>query len=478
MTDPLEDREAVDKVVALVADEAVRFLAELDASPALPQGAAEAAERFGGPLPERGEGAVAALTELLRDGLPAAVRSSGPRMFHFVTGGVTPAALGADWLTSLLDQNAFAWVNTPLASRLETVSLEWLKDLFLLPSSWGGILTSGATLANFSALAAARHWYGERHGVDVEEAGLAALPPVPVLTGGHLHPSASKAFTMLGIGRSQVRPFVRDGAGRMDIDALGRALAELDGAPAIVAVTAGEPNAADVDPISRAADLAEEHGAWLHVDGAFGLFGRATPQTGDLLEGVDRAHSVIADGHKWLNVPYDCGFAFVRDASLLPKAFAAGAAYLPPLDDPRPNLGYSSPEMSRRARSLTVWATLRAYGRSGYRAMVERHLALARTLGEVVDAAPDFELLAPVSLNIVCFRYAPPGLAGDEDALNELNRSLGQAVLDDGRIYVGTTVYDSRVAFRPAIVNWRTTEPDVRLIADVIRELGERATVG
>jgi glutamate/tyrosine decarboxylase-like PLP-dependent enzyme len=260
-------------------------------------------------------------------------------MFHFVTGGVTPAALGADWLTSVLDQNAFAWVNTPLASRLETISLAWLKDLFGLPADWGAILTSGATLANFSALAAARHWYGERQGADVEEAGLASLPPVPVLTGGHLHPSASKALTMLGIGRSQIRSFVADGTGRMDVDGLARALAGLGGTPAIVAVTAGEPNAADVDPIARVADLAEEHGAWLHVDGAFGLFGRVTPQTGDLLDGVDRAHSVIADGHKWLNVPYDCGFAFVRDGSLLPKAFAAGAAYLPPVDDPRPTWG-------------------------------------------------------------------------------------------------------------------------------------------
>jgi glutamate/tyrosine decarboxylase-like PLP-dependent enzyme len=478
MTDPIEDLAAIDKVVALVADESVRFLAELDASPALPAGAAEAAERFGGPLPEQGEGAVAALAELLRDGLPAAVRSSGPRMFHFVTGGVTPAALGADWLTSVLDQNAFAWVNTPLASRLETISLAWLKDLFGLPASWGAILTSGATMANFSALAAARHWYGERHDADVEQVGLAALPPVPVLTGGHLHPSAAKAFTMLGIGRSQIRSFVRDGAGRMDVDALARALEELRGAPAVVSVTAGEPNAADIDPIERVADLAEEHGAWLHVDGAFGLFARTTPEAAGLLDGVDRAHSVIADGHKWLNVPYDCGFVFVRDASLLPKAFAAGAAYLPPVDDPRPNLGYLSPEMSRRARSLAVWATLRAYGRGGYRAMVERHLAYARTLGEVVDAAPDFELLAPVSLNIVCFRYVPPAVAGNEDALNDLNRTLGQAVLDDGRVYVGTTVYDGRVAFRPAIVNWRTTEADVRMILDVIRELGERARTG
>src|SRR6185437_736386 len=154
-----------------------------------------------------------------------------------------------------------------------------------------------------------------------------------------------------------------------------------------------------------------------------------TPESGDLLEGVDRAHSVIADGHKWLNVPYDCGFAFVSDPLLLPKAFAAGAAYLPALDDPRPNLGYHSPEMSRRARSLAVWATLRAYGRAGHRAMIERHVELAHRLAEQVDAAPDLERLADVPLNVVCFRYRPAGV--DDDRLDDLNRRLGDAVLAD-----------------------------------------------
>jgi glutamate/tyrosine decarboxylase-like PLP-dependent enzyme len=168
--------------------------------------------------------------------------------------------------------------------------------------------------------------------------------------------------------------------------------------------------------------LAEEHGAWLHVDGAFGLFARVTAQAAPLLEGVDRAHSVIADEHKWLNVPYDCGFAFVPDASLLPKAFAVCAACLPPVEDPRPNLREPEPEQSRRARSLAVWATLRAYVLGGYRAMVERHLAVARARWARCRCCPDFELVAPVSLNIVCFRYAPPALAGNEDALNDLNR--------------------------------------------------------
>jgi glutamate/tyrosine decarboxylase-like PLP-dependent enzyme len=233
---------------------------------------------------------------------------------------------------------------------------------------------------------------------------------------------------------------------------------------------AGEVNAGDFDPIGALADLAEEHSAWLHVDGAFGLFARVTPRAAALAEGVERAQSVIADGHKWLNVPYDCGFAFVRDPGLLGQVFSLSAAYLPDPADPRPNFGNLGPEASRRARSLTVWATLRAYGRAGYRALVERHLDLAQRLARRVDEAPDLELLADVSLNIVCFRFRPSGVP-DAD-LDDLNARLGEDVLADGRVYVGTTRYEGRIAFRPAIVNWRTRAEDVDLLVDVIRELG------
>jgi glutamate/tyrosine decarboxylase-like PLP-dependent enzyme len=201
------------------------------------------------------------------------------------------------------------------------------------------------------------------------------------------------------------------------------------------------------------------------------LFARVTPRTGTLAAGIERADSVIADGHKWLNVPYDSGFAFVRDPMWLPKAFTASADYLPSPDDPHPNFGYFGPEMSRRARALAAWASLRAYGREGYRAMVERHLDLARRLAERVDAEPSLERLAEVSLNIVCFRFHPPGFG--EDRLDDLNRRLGEAIIGDGRVYAGTTTYDGRVALRPAIVNWRTTERDVDLLVDVVVELGE-----
>jgi glutamate/tyrosine decarboxylase-like PLP-dependent enzyme len=452
MPDPLELKREEVCALELVLDAAKTYLNELDDAPVL----ASRERRFGGPLPEEGGGAASALAELIASSA-VATRSSGPRFFHFVTGGTTPAALGADWLTSLLDQNAFSAVSSPLGVEVEEVAIRWLRELFELPESWGGVLTTGATMANFVGLAAGRRWWAQQHGVDVDERGLAGLPAMPIFSTDAIHVSARKALAMLGLGRETAR--------LVDVEALERGLAEAG--PAIVIGNLGEVNDGRIDDLARMADLVERRGAWLHVDGAFGLFARLTPRTAALTEGVERADSVISDGHKWLNVPYDCGFAFVRDRELLKEPFRLTAAYLPSDETP-------SPEASRRARALAVWATLAAYGRSGYRAMVERHLDLAQHLGRRVEEEPDLELLAPVTLNIVCFRYRPSCLG--EEELDELNARLGEDVLADGRVFFGTTRYGGRVAFRPAIVNWRTTERDVDLIVDVLLELAERRT--
>jgi glutamate/tyrosine decarboxylase-like PLP-dependent enzyme len=467
--DPILDRDSLQDCLRLVAEEAADYLAKVDSAPARPP-QPDAANDIAGALPDEGAGSLEALRTLIDAAEGSATRSAGPRFFHFVMGGGTPAALAADWLTSAIDQIGFNWVSSPFAMRLEQISVDWLKELFALPAEWSGVLTSGATMANFTGLAAARRWWGQQHGVDVEEDGLSGLPAVPVFGGGHVHASAVKALSMLGIGRQRVRTFTADATGALDSDALERELAGLDGEPAILVATAGEVNAGGFDPIARMADLAEKHNAWLHVDGAFGLFAAVSPATGALVEGIDRAHSVAVDGHKWLNVPYDCGAAFVHDPALHTGAFSASAAYFGPEEAERPVFSNLAPEMSRRARSLAVWATLRAYGRSGYQAMVERHVGLARRLAEQVDAEPDLERLADVPLNVVCFRYRPRGIA--EDDLGELNRRLGQAVLDDGRVYFGTTDYGGKAAFRPAIVNWRTREEDVDLIVPTVVELG------
>jgi glutamate/tyrosine decarboxylase-like PLP-dependent enzyme len=462
-------REEVDEVLQLVAGEARSYLAAVDERPLREEKAEDFADAFAGPLPERGSGAMEALRELLDRGLPASVTSSGPRFFHFVIGGVTPAALGGAWLTDAIDQNPGLWTASPMGSELGRVSVEWLRDLFGLPEGWGGTLVTGGTMANYVGLAAARRWWGLKHGVDIESQGMSGLPAVPVFSSGYIHSSAKKALAMLGIGRERLGILSRDDAGRLDLGALGSALGEAGG-PAIVVANAGEVNAGDFDPISDIAELAEQHDAWLHVDGAFGLFAALSPRTQHLVAGVERAQSVAADGHKWLNVPYDCGFTFVRDAALLDGFFSQSAAYLG-TDQEDPNLMRRTPESSQRARGIAVWATLRAYGREGYQAMVEHHLDLAQRVAGRVDEAPDLERLAQVALNIVCFRYHPPGV-DDEPTLNDLNQRLGQTVLADGRVYVGTTTYEGKTAFRPAIVNWRTRDEDVDLLVDVIRELG------
>ena len=310
MTNPSADE--IPSVIDLVAKHASSYLDGIDDRPVREAGAEEVALGFGGPLPESGVGAIAALEELA-GGFDATIRSAGARFFHFVNGGTTPAALGADWLVSATDQNVGAWVSSPLGARLEQVALAWLKELFGFPPSWSGILTTGATMANFTALACARRWAGLEQGVDVEEDGLASLPPIPVFGSGYMHPSDIKVLSMLGIGRANIHMLARDGVGRVDLQALETALRERGGAPSIVIVSAGEVNAGDFDPMDAMIDLGRRHGAWVHVDGAFGLFAALSERSRHLVEGVEHADSAIADGHKWLNVPYESGFAFVKD---------------------------------------------------------------------------------------------------------------------------------------------------------------------
>jgi glutamate/tyrosine decarboxylase-like PLP-dependent enzyme len=467
MGDPLSTSQDGIPALELVFEYARGYLADLDGPVRLP-GSDEAARAFSPDFPDEGEGALAAVRRLLELGAEAHVRSSGPRFFHWVIGGCTPAALAADWFASLVDQNAGAWSSSPLAVRLETISLAWLQELFRLPAAWGGVLTTGATTANFTALAAARQWWGERHGADVAAEGLGGLPTIPVLSSGYLHVSSLKALAMLGVGRDQVTYCQADGTGRLDVSMLEHELKRQHGAPAILIANAGEVNTGDFDPIEAMGDVAREHGAWLHVDGAFGLFARVSPRTAPLARGVEHADSVIADGHKWLNVPFDCGFAFVREPRLLTPVFSGLAPYTPE-DEP---FAFRSPEFSRRARALAVWATLAAYGRSGYQAIVERCLDIAQHVARQIEAAEDFELLAPARLNVVCFRYRPESVPAQ--ALDQLNLDIERAVLADGRVYVGTTRWAGVVGFRPAFVNWRTTPADADLMLETVRDFGRR----
>ena len=466
-------REEMEPVLRQVIAAARPYLAQLDTL-AVKETGAEQAAAFDLALPEFGMGAEEAVRYLGEYVRGAGVQVDGPRFFHLVAGGSTPAATGGDMLCTAFDQHAFAAMSSPAAVRLEQAMIDWLKDLFDLPASFGGTMVTGGTMANFVALACARQWALRRFGVDAAEEGAAGAPQVRILSGGYLHGSVKKAASMLGIGRRYVDTLSAGESGRVDLEALERSLAA--GGPTIVVANAGEVNAGEFDPIEAIADLARAHDAWLHVDGTFGLFARVSPDLAHLAAGAERGDSVTADGHKWLNVPFDTGFCFLREPALLREVFALEGAYLNDDPDAEGMLGLRGPEMSRRARALPVFATLAAYGRVGYRALVEHGVALARELAGEVEAADDFELLVPPRLCITSFRYRPAGLS--EEELDALNRALGEAILSDGRIYMGTTVSRGHVAFKPAFVNWRTSSADVQSIIEIVRELGERLRPG
>ena len=468
----VEFRREMDELMGQLGDQLSKVVGSIDDRIALPPQAGDVLADFREPLPETGNGAMATIEKLIELNDKAGGNVVGPKSYHFVIGGSTPAALGADLLATAYEAITYTWVLSPTGVEMEIQALDWLKELFGLPASWPGVMVTGATMANFVCLAAGRQWWGEQLGVDVSETGLSGLPQMPVLTSGFVHAATLKCLAVQGIGRGNVQRFMRDDFGRLDIDAMARALDALDGSPAMVVVNAGEVNAGEFDPVEEMIDLARAHNCWVHVDGAFGLFAAASPRTAHFVKGVEKADSVTVDGHKWLNVPYDSGYAFVRDHGLMARAFRYSADYLPDEDSDRPTMGAIGPESSRRARSFAVWATLKAYGREGQRRVVEHCLDIAQHFAGKVREADDFDLMNDPQLNIVSFRYNPGGMS--EEALDSFNEKLGEAMLTDGRFLVGTSRMGSRTIFRPAFSNWRTREEDVEEMLEVIREVANR----
>ena len=353
-------------------------IVETDERIALPPGSEAALADFHQPLPEEGCGSEAAIRQLLQLSDKAGGNTAGPKCYHFVIGGNTPAAHMAELFAAAYDAIPYTWVLTPVGVEMERQSLNWLKEMFGLNATWGGVMVTGASMANFVGLAAARQWWGEQLGVDVSEEGLYGMPQMPVLSSGFIHASTLKVLALQGIGRGNVQRFERDDFGRLDLSAFEDGLKALNGQPGLVVVNAGEVNAGEFDPVKEMIQLGKAHNCWVHVDGAFGLFARVSPRTEHFVEGIEDADSITVDGHKWLNVPYDSGYAFVRDQELMAKAFRYGADYLSDFDEARPTYGAIGPESSRRARSFAVWATLKAYGRSGQQRIVEHCLDIAR----------------------------------------------------------------------------------------------------
>ena len=418
------------------------------------------------PLPEVGCPPHEAVAEWFRRAEPGIVAGSGPRYFGFVQGGTTPAALAGDWLASAIDQNPATWVMSPAAAQTELVVLRWLKELFNLPSAWSGAVTSGATMSNLVGLAAARQWAGNRLGFDPAQDGLGGRPSIPIVSSTEIHASAIKALGTLGLGRGQVRR-VAAANGVIDLNEFEQALEAVPG-PVIVVGNAGEVNTGAFDDLAGMAERCAAHpgGAWLHVDAAFGLFAAASPRFAHLTRGIEQADSVGADAHKWLNVPYDGGFVFVRDANALRAAFDATGAYLTPPPGAGWNPSSHVPEMSRRFRALSFWCALRADGRAGYRAIVERCVDNARMFGDWVERTPGLELLAPVHLNVVCYRIRPDG--ADPASLDDINREANLALQAGGQAFVSPTIWNGKVAIRSAFDNWATQAHDVELLCEAV----------
>jgi glutamate/tyrosine decarboxylase-like PLP-dependent enzyme len=438
-------RRVLRKLLESAAQRAIGYLEELDSRGVAPGAQAVAGlERFREPLPDGPADPEEVLRLLDEVGSPATIATAGRRFFGFVIGGSLPVTLAANWLAGAWDQNSALYHVTPATALLEEVALGWLVDVFGLPAGTGGAFVTGATVANFSALAAARHAALERAGWDVEADGLFGAPPITVVVGEEAHPTLFKSLGMLGLGRNRVVKVPVDGQGRMRPEALPR----LSG-PTIVCVQAGNVNTGAFDPIQEVCRIAHAAGAWVHVDGAFGLWAAVAPSRAHLVAAIEEADSWATDAHKWLNVPYDSGLAFVRDPEALRAAMAITAEYLPTLSEHRNPSDYT-PELSRRARGVEVWAALRALGRSGLADMIERACRQARRFAEGLEAG-GCRVLNEVVLNQVLVTF------GDAATTERVIADL-QA---DGTCWCGGTVWQGQTAMRISVSSWATTEEDV-----------------
>ena len=413
---------------------------------------------LGGPLPHASTApadVVAALAAAAEAGL---VTTTGPRYFGFVTGGALPAAMAADWLAAAWDQNAALYVMSPAAAIVEEIAGAWLIELLGLPAHASIAFTTGCHMANFTALAAARHELLRRAGWDVEKQGLQSAPRLTVLVGDEVHVSVVGALRLIGIGSQTLVRVAADDQGRMRAEALDAALSHMNG-PAIVCAQAGNVNTGAFDPFDAIADACAGHGAWMHVDGAFGLWAAASDQLRPHVRGVNRADSWATDAHKWLNVPYDSGLAFTSHPEAHRAAMSMDASYLVrSAGEPREGMDWT-PESSRRARGLAVYAALRSLGRRGLEDMIDRCSALARRFGARLASDPSVAILNDVVLNQALVRV------GDSDARTA---DVLRRVQDERVCWLGGTTWHGVHAIRISVSNWSTTEEDIDRSAESI----------
>lgn len=441
------------EILADAAERAYGYLEGLEARRAGPDEAALAGmDKLDVDLAATGLPAADVLAELDRYGSPATMPSAGGRYFGFVIGGSLPAALAANILAGGWDQNAALNITSPIAARLEDIASRWLADLLRLPVSTAVGFVSGDTMANFCALAAARHALLKREGWNVADQGLYGAPEITVIVGEEVHVSIQKVLVMLGLGRSRVVTVPADAQGRMQVDGIP----EISG-PTIICTQAGNVNSGCFDPVGDICKRVEGSGAWVHVDAAFGLWARASSDLSHLVEGLELADSWATDGHKWLNVPYDSGMVFTREPDALPAALSGEAAYLEQGGEREP--WQYTPELSRRARGVEVWAALRSLGRQGVADMIERSCRQARRFADGLREA-GFEILNDVVLNQVLVSFGSA----------EFTREVIERIQRDGTCWCAGTEWQGRTAMRISVSSWATTDDDVeKSLAAMIR---------
>jgi glutamate/tyrosine decarboxylase-like PLP-dependent enzyme len=461
----MDDRRALLNRTAELAND---FLDRLPTRPVgLPVELDRLREALGGPLPEEPQAALKVVEDLARAAEPGLVGTAGPRYFGFVVGGSVSAGLAADWLTSAWDQNTGLYVLSPAGAVAEEVAAAWLVELFGLPRGSSVGFTTGATMASFTALAAARHAVLERAGWHVEDDGYVGAPPIAVVVSDESHVTIFASLQMLGLGRARVHRVATDDQGRMRADALRDTLARIDG-PLIVNAQAGNVNTGAFDPLPEIVEAVRaKPNAWLHVDGAFGLWAAVVPELRDRVAGVDGADSWTTDAHKWLNVPYDSGIVICRDPAPHHAAMTLGAAYyVETAGGERDNYNWV-PESSRRARGFDVYAALKSLGRTGLADMIGRCCTLARRIADGLRSADGVSIVNDVVLNQVLVRFSPPG-GGDEAATDAFTRRVVTAVQEDGTCWLGGTTWHGRAAMRISVSNWSTTEADADISVDAI----------
>jgi aromatic-L-amino-acid decarboxylase len=424
---------------------------------------AEMVEAFSEPLPENGRDPSEVIDHLAVTAEPGITATGASRYFGFVVGGAVPAAMAADVLVTAWDQPNGLTFGTPATAAIERVAGMWIKDILHLPMTASVGFVTGGLMANFTGLAAGRHHVMAAAGWDVETLGLQGAPHIRIISGAERHATIDMALRYLGIGSGRVEEIATDDQSRIELDSLHELLAAGSG-PTIVTLAAGNVNTGAFDPIERAIEIAHEYGAWVHIDGAFGLWAAAAPSRRFLIKGYEKADSWAVDAHKWLNVPYDCGIAIVAHEESHRIPLGAKASYLIRSEgDPDPF--ELVPEFSRRARGVPVYAALASLGRSGIAELIERGCADARHFGASVSSIPGAEVLNDVVLNQVLVRF------GDDDAATN---AVVEGVIADGVAYVTPTMWHGRAAMRFSVANWQTTTEDIDLAVESIKRVCER----